>query len=223
MITASKKWLLVFLVGYGIFVGLPFFAPVEMRLGWQGVGRAIYLIYGFLCHQLPERSLFLFGAKPMYSLAEIQSVWQNTNNPIILRQFIGNSKMGWKVAWSDRMISLYGGIWLAGLVWGALPRTAKSVSVWFFILLGAPMVLDGFTHFISDFSGLAAGFRFTNDWLAVLTSHAFAPSFYVGDALGSFNSWMRWITGFLFSFGLVWWIFPLLDEQFTVNLSPNTV
>ena len=85
------------------------------------------------------------------------------------------------------------------------------------------MVLDGFTHFISDFSGLAAGFRFTNDWLAVLTNHAFAPSFYVGDALGSFNSWMRWITGFLFSFGLVWWIFPLLDEQFTVNLSPNTV
>jgi len=76
------------------------------------------------------------------------------------------------------------------------------------------MVLDGVTHLVSDFSGLGNGFRYTNDWLAILTNKAFAPSFYLGDSLGSFNSWMRWATGFLFSFGLVWWAFPYLDEQF---------
>jgi len=221
--TVTRKWLILFLTVYGVFAAMPFLAPILMHWNQQELGKAIYLVYSFLCHQLPERSLFLFGAKPMYSLTEIQSAWQNTNNPLILRQFIGNSQMGWKVAWSDRMISLYGGIWLAGLVWGVLPRRAKSVWIWFFILLGMPMALDGITHLISDFSGLAAGFRYTNDWLAVLTNHALAPSFYAGDALGSFNSWTRWITGFLFSFGLVWWLFPLLDEQFNVNLSHNTV
>jgi hypothetical protein len=64
----------------------------------------IYFIYSFFCHQLPERSFFLFGEKSMYSLGEIQAVWQNTANPMILRQFIGNESMGWKIAWSDRMI-----------------------------------------------------------------------------------------------------------------------
>lgn len=150
----------------------------------------------------------------MYSLTDIQSAWQGTDNPLILRQFIGTPDMGWKVAWSDRMISMYGGIWLAGLVWGLLPRKAKEVSIWIFVLFALPMALDGVTHLISDFSGLTDGFRYTNDWLAILTNNVFAPSFYLGDSLGSFNSWMRWATGFLFGFGLVWWAFPYLKENF---------
>ena len=153
---------------------------------------------------------------------EIRAIWQNTDNPLVLRQFVGNPEMGWKVAWSDRMISLYGGIWVVGLVWGLLPHNTRKVSIWFFFLFALPMTLDGVTHIISDFSGLAAGFRYTNDWLAILTNHVFAPSFYAGDALGSFNSWMRWITGFLFSFGLVRWVFPLVDEQFGAKPSPDT-
>ena len=40
----------------------------------------------------------------MCSLEEIQSAWQKTDTPIILRQFIGDSQIGWKVAWSDRMV-----------------------------------------------------------------------------------------------------------------------
>jgi hypothetical protein len=36
----------------------------------------------------------------MYSLPEIQTAWQETFNPLILRQFVGNPEMGWKMAWS---------------------------------------------------------------------------------------------------------------------------
>ncbi len=49
----------------------------------------------------------------MYSLREIQSVWQATSDPMVLRRFIGNEIMGWKIAWSDRMISFYTSVWLA--------------------------------------------------------------------------------------------------------------
>jgi len=85
-----------------------------MQIGWSGAGKAVYFVYSFFCHQLPERSFFLFGQKTMYSLTEIQAAWQDTINPLILRKFIGNADMGWKVAWSDRMISFYTSIWLCG-------------------------------------------------------------------------------------------------------------
>ena len=209
-----KKWLLFFLLGYGVFVFLPFVAPVFMYWKLDGLGRAVYFFYSFLCHQLPERSLFFFGEKWMYSFSEISAVWQNTDNPLILRQFIGTPERGWKVAWSDRMISMYGGVWLAGLLWGLVPKYRGRVSFWFLILFALPMALDGGTHFLSDLGGLTSGFRYTNDWLAVLTNHAFSRSFYLGNALGSFNSWMRWITGLLFGLGLVWWAFPYVEENF---------
>lgn len=211
---SNRKWLIIFLLGYGIFVMLPFLAPVMMYLGFHPVGRIIYFVYSFLCHQLPERSLFLFGPKLMYPVEQIRMVWQNTDNPLILRQFIGNAEMGWKVAWSDRMISLYGGIWLAGLFWGLLSKRARKISIWIFVALALPMIVDGSTHLLSDFSGLTNGFRYTNEWLVILTNRVFASSFYIGDGLGSFNSWMRWTSGLLFAFGLVWWAFPYVDEQF---------
>jgi uncharacterized membrane protein len=214
---STRKWLIRFLVGYGIFITLPLLAPVMMHLDFQPVGKVIYYFYGFLCHQLPERSLFFFGSKLMYSLPEIQSVWPYIDNPLILRQFIGNSEMGWKIAWSDRMISLFGGIWLFCLLWSLIPNHGRKISIWIFLLLSVPMALDGGTHLLSDLSGLSQGFRYTNDWLAVLTRHMFVPSFYLGDAIGSFNSWARWISGLLFGFGLVWFAFPYFDEAFIGN------
>jgi hypothetical protein len=51
-----------------------------MHIGWMGTGKAIYFIYSFFCHQLPERSFFFFGEKSMYALTEIQAGWQNTAN-----------------------------------------------------------------------------------------------------------------------------------------------
>src|SRR5512132_981818 len=84
----SDNWFGIFLVVYGLWVFTPFLAPLFMQIGWSGAGKAVYLIYSFFCHQLPERSFFWFGEKSMYSLREIQVAWQNTSNPMILRQFI---------------------------------------------------------------------------------------------------------------------------------------
>ena len=217
----KANWLTIFLALYGLFVFLPFFAPIMMEWNLPGLGKAIYGVYSFVCHQLPQRSLFFFGPKLMYSVDEVRAAWQMTENPLILRQFIGNQEMGWKVAWSDRMISMYGGIWVAGLVWALFGKRKLKIPILIFILLAFPMAFDGITHLISDFSGITAGFRYTNDWLAALTGNYFSASFYVGDAVGSFNSWARWLSGLLFGFGLVWWAFPYVSESLDQTAPPG--
>lgn len=211
----GRYWLLVFLALWGTLNLLPWMAPVLIEAGWEAGGRAIYTFYTFLCHQLPQRSYFLFGRQPMYELSEIQAAWQNTDNPLVLRQFVGNPEMGWKVAWSDRMVSLYTGILLWAAVLGPWRRRLPRLPLWGLALMTLPILLDGGTHMLSDMlGGIGGGFRYDNGWLAALTSHAFAPGFYAGDGLGSFNSWMRLITGLLFSLGLVWFAIPALENAF---------
>ena len=109
----SRHWLPVFSLLWGLYVGLPWLAPVLMKAGLTGAGNAIYLIYATQCHQLPQRSFFLFGPQAMYSLPEIQAAWQDIRDPLVLRQFAGSPQMGWKVAWSDRMVSMYTSIFFA--------------------------------------------------------------------------------------------------------------
>lgn len=210
-------WLLVINILVGVYVGLPWLAPMLMKLGlpWGTLaGKAIYLIYSTQCHQLPERSYFLFGPKAMYTLAEVQAAWVNTSNPAVLRQFIGDDALGWKVAWSDRMVSLYTSLLVAGGLFALVRRWLKPLPWWGFAAFIWPMAIDGSTHLISDMAGLGNGFRDSNAWLAALTGNVFPATFYAGDALGSFNSWMRLMTGILFAIGCVWLTYPQLEREF---------
>lgn len=214
----GRYWIVVFGFLYGAFVGLPFLAPVFMKLGWEFPGKAIYFLYSWLCHQLPQRSYFLFGPKVSYSLAEIQAAWQNTDNLLILRQFTGNAQMGWKVAWSDRMVWLYTSILIFGLVWWVFRHRLRKLPWWGLILFTLPMVVDGTTHFLSDLSGLGQGFRDSNAWLWAWTGGVLPASVYAGDAWNSFNGVARMVTGLLFGAGIVWFGFPYLDESFTASV-----
>ncbi len=214
---AAHHWFAWFILISGLWVGIPWLAPIFMQVGWTGAAEAIYFVYSFQCHQLPERSFFLFGPNPMYPLQSIQAAWKDTLNPLILRQFIGNAQMGWKVAWSDRMVSAYSSIPLAALLWWPLRHRTRPLPIWGFFLFILPMAVDGISHFFSDLSGIGQGFRYTNAWLAELTHHSLPSWFYVGDALGSFNSSMRLVTGVLFGLGLVWFAFPYLRASFDLT------
>lgn len=79
------------------------------------------------------------------------------------------------------------------------------------------MAVDGMTHLISDFSGLFEGFRYTNVWLVELTNGKLSPGFYVGDAMGSFNSWMRFVSGLGFGIAIVGFLFPMIDAEMRYN------
>lgn len=213
----AQHWFGVVLAVYGLWVFLPFVAPLFMYMGWSGAGKAIYLIYSFFCHQMPQRSYFLFGQKIMYSLGEIQAVWQTTDNPFVLRQFIGNETMGWKMAWSDRMIWFYTSIWFLAILWFPFRRKIRPLSWFGFILLLLPMALDGGSHAISDLAGIGQGFRDSNLWLAQLTGNLLPATFYAGDALGSFNSLMRLVTGLLAGLGISWLVFPYVFQSQSLN------
>jgi uncharacterized membrane protein len=211
-------WLTFLVVGLGIFDGLPFLAPVFMHIGWDVPGRAIYFVYSFLCHQMAQRSFFLFGPNG-FQMYNINVLPINLNGLsegagiLAFRGFIGNPQVGWKVAWSDRMVSMYASPLLATIVYGLLRIRirVRPIPLWLFGLLLLPMAVDGFTHMASDFAGIGQGFRDSNVWLASLTGNALPAWFYAGDALGSFNSWMRLLSGLTFGVGIVGLILPNID------------
>ena len=211
-----RHGLAIMLAGMLIFTLLPFAAPLAMQSGWDTLGHLLYRFYGLFCHQMPQRSWFFFGSKLTYTLAEIQQV-SPALSPWELRAFVGTPSMGWKVAWSDRMISFYMLTPLFGLAYILLRRIRRGIAPlpWTVLLITLlPLAMDGGTHAISD--GLsqissAGGFRDTNQWLALVTANAF-PGFYTGDHFGTFNWWMRLVTGALAAWGIAFTIFPLVDQ-----------
>lgn len=215
-----RHWLILFIALFGIYTLLPFVAPIAMQMGWRSLGNTIYDLYATQCHQMAQRSFFFFGAQPMYNLEELPLTL--TGNPLqdmlVLRAFRGNEIFGWKVAWSDRMVFMYGSLWIMSVVYGILSRrrTWKPLPLWSIALL-VPLAVDGVTHLLSDGNGLLAGFRYNNAWLAALTNYALPDSFYRGDTLGSFNSLMRFITGMLFAVTSVGLAFPFLDQEMKRN------
>ncbi|MGD1995959.1 MAG: DUF2085 domain-containing protein [Anaerolineae bacterium] len=215
-------WLAFVNLFWIIYAGLPWLAPVLMHVGADGPGKAVYAFYSTQCHQLAQRSFFLFGEQPMYATADLQAIWPAVVDPSGLREILGNEEMGWKVAWSDRMAAMYTATLIFGLLFALVRRQVRPISIWMFLLLLAPTALDGGTHLVSDLARFDQGFRATNVWLAELTGHRISPSFYVGHGLGSFNSWMRLLTGGLFGLGLVWFVYPHLEAIIKTSRSKRT-
>ncbi len=212
VLSFSRYWILYFNLALGIYVGLPWLAPLLMKSGLTGAGEALYIIYSFLCHQLADRSFFLFGPQVMYPAERLLPLASDSSPYLALRIFIGTPELGYKVAWSDRMVALYGGMFWGGLLFPLLRR--RRFSLWWFPILLAPLAVDGTTHFLSDLGGFNTGFRYTNAWLAQLTGNQFPAWFYVGNALGSFNSWARLISGTLAGLGGVWAVYFLIEDYF---------
>lgn len=72
--TIRRNWLTIFIVGFGAFNILPFLAPVFMEMGWSTVGNLIYTVYGFLCHQMAQRSFFFFGGSFMLNADQLSTL-----------------------------------------------------------------------------------------------------------------------------------------------------
>ena len=57
----SRHYLAIFNIMVFLYVGIPFLAPILMKVGADAPAAAIYRVYGFVCHQFAFRSWFLFG------------------------------------------------------------------------------------------------------------------------------------------------------------------
>jgi len=167
VLVVARHWLVFLNLAVAIYLILPLSAPVLMHAGLITPGRVIYTLYAPMCHQLPERSFFLFGRQPIYSLRELRAdgVLDANDGYVIRRHYLGDTNHGYKVAFCERDTAIYASILMAGILFACLRRRLRPLPLkWFFILL-IPMALDGGTQLV--------GLRESSWWLRVLTGSLF--------------------------------------------------
>ncbi len=192
----SRHWLAIFNVLAFLYVGLPILAPTLMYWGMTGAARTIYTIYRPLCHQLPQRSFFLFGPQLTYTASELERL---LGVPIDIgletRMRVGNEMIGYKTGLCQRDVAIYGVIFLSGLAYALLRRRWRvpSLPLWAYFVIGIlPMLLDGGYQFIS--------YLFPLIWPnGPLMPHETTPT-------------MRVLTVTLFGLATVWMSYPLVQE-----------
>ena len=192
----SKHWLAILNIFFLLYVGLPILAPVLMHLGAEGPARILYTIYRPLCHQLPQRSFFLFGPQSTYTVSElIERSVQDVGLGMAARAFVGNAEIGYKTGLCQRDVAIYGVILLAGLLYGLLRIVRKIAPLpwWAYVGVGVvPMLLDGGYQFVS----YVAALFWPN---GPISPHETTPA-------------MRVITGSLFGLATVWLSYPIVQE-----------
>jgi hypothetical protein len=107
-------------------------------------------------------------------------------------------------------------------LWRRFRGSLTPISFQFFLLLLLPIALDGLTHMANDliYGVSGDGFRDTNVWLSWLTGSTF-PGFYAGDHFGTFNWWMRLVTGLLAAWAVAFFVFPWMDRLMQGELERN--
>ncbi len=195
----ARHWLLALNSLVFLYVALPFVAPVLMKSGAEVPARWIYAVYGPVCHQLAFRSWFLFGEQAAYprSLAGLDTVSYGAatglpeDDLLAARAFLGDQRLGFKVALCERDIGIYGGILIAGLAFGLLRRRARPLPLWAWLVFGIlPMAIDGGSQLISGLPLLPT------EWGAREST-----------------PFLRTATGLLFGVLNVWLAYPHLEES----------
>lgn len=132
-------WLAIANLLVALFVALPLVAPLLLAAGLDAPARWLYGAYHLVCHQWPGRSYFLFGAEPYYAPATLGVLAQASD-------FVGDTRLGWKVAWCERDLAIYGAVLLAGLLYAGVRRRARPLPWPWFALCLLPIALDGFSQ-----------------------------------------------------------------------------
>jgi uncharacterized membrane protein len=136
----ARHWLLIANIVLGIQALLPAAAPVLMVCGRPWLGQVLYTLYSPLCHQLPERSFFLFGPQLTYTLQELEHIL----GPNVPLRYIGDPVIGYKMAVCQRDVGTYAAMWLASLAYVPLRRRLRPLPLRVFAMLCLPIALDGF-------------------------------------------------------------------------------
>jgi len=205
-LSLSRHWLRWLLLLIGLYVGLPFVAPTLMHFGLTGPARLLYTAYSPMCHQFAFRSWFLYGEQPAYPRAQANvsglkpledyapDVNAGLSQPVDLsqwtaqlqflsRDFVGDQRMGYKVALCERDIAIYGALFIGGVIY-CIPyirRRLRPVPLWLYVLLGiVPIGLDGFSQLL--------GYPPFNLWPARETSPLFRTI--TGALFGIMNAWL---------------------------------
>jgi uncharacterized membrane protein len=200
----SKHWLAILNTLALLYVGLPILSAVLLYLGVEGPGKLIQTIYGPpVCHQIPQRSWFLFGEKPAYSMDELMAYveietssaqWQSVEAIYYVIGY-GDATIGYKIPLCQRCIAIYGTISVAGLVYVLLRHRWKvhPIPWWVYVAFGiVPIGLDG-------------GYQWLTYALNIMLSNPPIPIHETTPAL-------RTITGALFGLMTTWLAYPHVQD-----------
>ncbi|MBC7262435.1 MAG: DUF2085 domain-containing protein [Chloroflexi bacterium] len=135
----ARHWLFLISTALAIEALLPVLAPVLMATGHASAARLIYTLCSPFCHQLPERSFFLFGQQTTYTLHELQLLI----GPDVPLRYVGNPAIGYKIAVCQRDIATYLALFTASLAFIPLRHRLRPLPIPIFILLCVPMAIDG--------------------------------------------------------------------------------
>jgi len=136
----GRHWLFLSNAMLALYIGLPLLAPILAHAGYIWGADLVYLVYRPLCHQLPERSFFLFGPQWTYTLEELETL----TGGAVPQRWIGNAAVGFKVAVCQRCVAIYGGMFALGVLFAAIRGRIRPISVGAFVAFCAPMAIDGF-------------------------------------------------------------------------------
>ena len=136
----SAHWLALANSAIGLYAGLPLLAPILMHWGLAGPAHLIYTVFKPLCHQLPERSFFLFGERMIYSYEELST----RLGGLVPARYIGSPEIGYKAAICERDVAIYTSMVLFGIAFGWARDRIKPLTIKQFALFVVPMAVDGF-------------------------------------------------------------------------------
>lgn len=138
----AKHWLALVNLFWGLYVGLPLLAPVLMDAGWTTPATIIYTIYRPACHQRPTRSYFFGGEQLVYTPEELATAGVDIGS---LSRDIGNDTVGWKVAFCERDVAIYGSLFLGGLAFALVRRWRgnRLMPFRYYLIFLVPMGIDG--------------------------------------------------------------------------------
>ena len=162
----AQHWLALFNALVALYLLLPFLAPVLANAGLTRPASLLYSVYSATCHQLPERSYFLFGEQPFYSLSSLETGGLSEDQGLFQRRaFRGNDSTGYKIAVCQRDVAIYGSVVLAGLLFGLLRGRVRGIGLKVYLPLLIPMAIDGLSQLF--------GLRESNWWLRTVTGALF--------------------------------------------------
>jgi len=193
----ASHYLKVVNIFLAIYVGLPFLAPMLMKVGLPDAAQPIYSVYKVSCHELAFRSWFLFGEQPAYPRASAgvdglvtyeEATGFNSNDLLTARDFKGNEELGYKVAFCQRDIAIYMAMLFFGLLFGLTGRKIRPLPFVVWVIVGIiPIGLDGGSQLISQ----------------VISWFPYRESIPL----------LRTITGALFGITTGWFGIPVLEES----------
>jgi uncharacterized membrane protein len=185
-----------------LYVGVPFLAPALMKIGMQRAAGVIYAVYSPLCHQLAFRSFFLFGDQFYYPreaahIAGVTTYGEATGldeeDLLAARRYRGDEAVGYKVAFCERDVAIYAGMFLFVMIFGATGKRMQPLPFIWWALIGIlPVALDGFSQLFSQGAIPALA-----EWLPYRESTPF----------------LRVATGFLFGFTTAWFGIPHIEDS----------